>query len=681
MSPALDLEPAPPAAKARIRRHHGGPAAAAPAKPRRRLGPALALSAIHLAALMTLAWYVATFFPSEHVLAWTMAGCGVVAELVALIWRRMLVAQIMAVGLPLALLLVFQIPWSEGHLTWHAWICMGMASLVLIPSRATWLMWLVPSIGVELLFLALTAGGGEVHNASRVLIPLALCALAANAWFVALAGARATIRHRAPLGAALRWALIPAAVAALFGMGLGGHFSWAEYRPAPQVPGDEANVGAPGGQLLPSVGTSSSYINDKDTTVAARLAWEHPPADFSANNSYYLRALCFDTLYLDGDELKWRNRDGTPSEVPGTLPPGSFPAWVLRMPGGGDVVFRPDDGGAVELPDMVGDREGNLFRNGLGTIQRAYRVALDGGGAPPGANKARNDSVYTQLPREINAGWPWDRIESGTVWPQLPPTQAAVAVKAALIGRCTYSTDLPKPAAGPGGAFRTFLFGQESDRRGHCQFFATAEAVLLRRAHIPCRCVVGFCSHESDLQGVTFRALHAHAWIEVPDAQGNWQRIDPTPDSSHPQTPIDDPAIPLPQPPDIDPLHPPKPPMTDEDPGEILAQVDPHWWWWGGGAVAGLIVIVVVARALRRRRDPRRAVLERRADDLANLARALGITVSPATTVSHLAREVGKRTGIDLTPQLAAHLAARYGTGTVPPPWPLAELRAAARKK
>ena len=121
--------------------------------------------------------------------------------------------------------------------------------------------------------------------------------------------------------------------------------------------------------------------------------------------------------------------------------------------------------------------------------------------------------------------------------------------------------------------------------------------------------------------------------------------------------------------------------MTDEDPGEILAQVDPHWWWWGGGAVAGLIAIVVVARALRRRRDPRRAVLERRADDLANLARALGITVSPATTVSHLAREVGKRTGIDLTPQLAAHLAARYGTGTVPPPWPLAELRAAARKK
>jgi hypothetical protein len=131
----------------------------------------------------------------------------------------------------------------------------------------------------------------------------------------------------------------------------------------------------------------------------------------------------------------------------------------------------------------------------------------------------------------------------------------------------------------------------------------------------------------------------------------------------------------------LDPVHPPAPPRDELTVPDLIKQADPSWWGWVGGGVSSIIVIAVVVRLVRRRRDPRRAVLEKRADDLAAIARALGITVTPATTVSNLARDIGARTGIDLGPHLKAHLAARYGTGAVPPPWPLAELRAAMRRR
>jgi transglutaminase-like putative cysteine protease len=663
--------PVKPARRARREAPVAQPAPAG-AAPRVRIGAAVALSACHLAALAAVAWYVAAFFPSERVLVWTMAAAAVVAEAVAVLGRRQLAAQMVLAGLSVGLLFAFRVPWSEGHLTWHAWICLAMAGMVLIPSRATWMMWMVPSIGVELFFIGLTGGGGEVHAASRVLVPLALGCLAVNGWFSGLSGARTTVRHRAPWSAPLRWGLVPAALAAAIGVWMGGWVSYAEYRPAPRVMGDEDNAQKPGGQLLPNAGTSSMTINDHDDTVAARVAWEHPPANFSANDTYYLRAVCFDTLYLEGDELKWRTRDGTPQDVPGTIPADALPGYVLRNAGGSDVVFRPDDGGAVELTGMVGDREGNLFRNGFGEMQRVYRVALDGN-----RPQVRSDPGYLQLPREIGAGWPWDRIESGTVWPRLPPNQAALAVTAALANRCHYSVDLPAPASGPGGALRTFLFGKEVERRGHCQFFATAAAILLRRAQIPCRLVVGFASHESDPQGVVFRARDAHAWIEIPGVDGRWMRWDPTPPSPRPP---DDDQTPLEAPP---PMVIPKIQQqidADEHPVITAVATTMDGWWWAVGAACAALAALVVAVRWRRRGDPRRALLVRRADDLADLARSLGIAVSPATTVSALAQALGERTGVDLRAHLAAHLAARYGSGAVPPPWPVAELRAAARR-
>ena len=53
-------------------------------------------------------------------------------------------------------------------------------------------------------------------------------------------------------------------------------------------------------------------------------------------------------------------------------------------------------------------------------------------------------------------------------------------------------------------------------RRGHCEYFAGATALLLRRMGVPCRYVVGFAVHENGGGNEwILRGEHAHAWVEA----------------------------------------------------------------------------------------------------------------------------------------------------------------------
>ena len=72
-----------------------------------------------------------------------------------------------------------------------------------------------------------------------------------------------------------------------------------------------------------------------------------------------------------------------------------------------------------------------------------------------------------------------------------------------------------------------FLF---ENRQGHCEYFATATALLLRSVGIPTRYVVGYSIDEySALEGQYIaRARHAHSWTLV-HVNGNWEVLDTTP--------------------------------------------------------------------------------------------------------------------------------------------------------
>ncbi|MBN1671043.1 MAG: transglutaminase domain-containing protein [Kiritimatiellae bacterium] len=76
-------------------------------------------------------------------------------------------------------------------------------------------------------------------------------------------------------------------------------------------------------------------------------------------------------------------------------------------------------------------------------------------------------------------------------------------------------------------ALQQFL---EHDRRGHCEYFATATVLLLRQAGIPARYVTGYCVTEYDRrrQEYLIRGLHAHAWAQA-WLDGAWHYVDTTP--------------------------------------------------------------------------------------------------------------------------------------------------------
>ena len=95
---------------------------------------------------------------------------------------------------------------------------------------------------------------------------------------------------------------------------------------------------------------------------------------------------------------------------------------------------------------------------------------------------------------------------------------------------CDYSLEV--------GKFRTedpvaeFLFEK---RRGYCEYFASAAALLLRLQGVPCRYVTGFVVQEWNRKGGHFvvREADAHAWIEAYDPQEGWISADPTPEAEY----------------------------------------------------------------------------------------------------------------------------------------------------
>lgn len=113
----------------------------------------------------------------------------------------------------------------------------------------------------------------------------------------------------------------------------------------------------------------------------------------------------------------------------------------------------------------------------------------------------------------------------------------------------TYSLELPRrnPALDP---IEQYLF---ETRQGHCEYSATALALLLRSVGIESRLVVGFKGGEWNRLGRFYqvRQWHAHAWVEAylpPDQvpsemkrlYGNWEDgawlvLDPTPTSARAQ--------------------------------------------------------------------------------------------------------------------------------------------------
>jgi len=105
----------------------------------------------------------------------------------------------------------------------------------------------------------------------------------------------------------------------------------------------------------------------------------------------------------------------------------------------------------------------------------------------------------------------------------------AVALEQYLSTRFGYTLELARSL--PQDPLANFLFER---KQGHCEYFASSMAVMLRSLRIPSRIVTGFRGGEyNDLTGqYVVRASDAHSWVEAYFPGSGWISFDPTPAGS-----------------------------------------------------------------------------------------------------------------------------------------------------
>jgi len=105
----------------------------------------------------------------------------------------------------------------------------------------------------------------------------------------------------------------------------------------------------------------------------------------------------------------------------------------------------------------------------------------------------------------------------------------AIAIENYLKSHYGYTLQLPRSRVRD--PLANFLFER---KEGHCEYFASSMAVMLRALRIPSRVVTGFRSSEfNDLSGYyVVRARDAHAWVEAYFPGYGWITFDPTPGST-----------------------------------------------------------------------------------------------------------------------------------------------------
>lgn len=260
--------------------------------------------------------------------------------------------------------------------------------------------------------------------------------------------------------------------------------------------------------------------------------------EFQPRREPYWRGLALDSF--DGRQWSISDTDRTTltSLAPPTHrgPPKDEP-WQERV----DISLEPVDTRVIFLPDRTVGLYG-AFRSLAATStdgfeqgpqrQRVEYTAYRVDSVPPAerlraAPAARtHPTTALSLPEDLDP-----RI------PELAKTWAGGAAsdydRALLIaqGLSAFVYSLEMAASAYPDPLAAFLFDVEE---GHCEYFASAMAVLLRTVSVPTRLVNGFLGGEwNELGGyMLVRQLHAHSWVEVWFEGVGWVPFDPTPAST-----------------------------------------------------------------------------------------------------------------------------------------------------
>ena len=131
---------------------------------------------------------------------------------------------------------------------------------------------------------------------------------------------------------------------------------------------------------------------------------------------------------------------------------------------------------------------------------------------------------YLRLPQPVDPRLP--KLASTMSNRAMTLEEEALSIEYRLQRDFQYTLQMPTSA--PADPVAHFLFDR---RKGHCEYFASAMAVLLRLRGIPSRVVTGFQGNDEDpINGwLVIRASDAHSWVEAYLPDRGWVVFDPTP--------------------------------------------------------------------------------------------------------------------------------------------------------
>ena len=198
-----------------------------------------------------------------------------------------------------------------------------------------------------------------------------------------------------------------------------------------------------------------------------------------------------------------------------------------------DVVFASHKALAIssDLGFLQRDASGSLFSVRHDTQKVRYRAVSDITPPDPRLIPPRSPeipeairSTYLQLPhldRRIA------ELAREVTNAQGSPYQKALALERYLRSSYDYSLELKGSPNSP-DPLAMFLFDV---RRGHCEYFASAMAIMLRQIGIPARLVNGFRAGEYNRLADAFvvHQYNAHSWVEAYFPPYGWLEFDPTP--------------------------------------------------------------------------------------------------------------------------------------------------------
>jgi transglutaminase-like putative cysteine protease len=248
-----------------------------------------------------------------------------------------------------------------------------------------------------------------------------------------------------------------------------------------------------------------------------------------------------------------------------------FDGESWRSGSAGYRVYKPGPDGRVAVGSGASGKRGDVLEQEIITepldtdVLFSANVPLGFGSVPGGRVAAVNDSyslhdrvsyrIKYYAVSDIGAPSPGELRNDDSAYPdgmdaylKLPPLGSrvkelalditssersaydkALSIKRYLLTNYSYTRTLDRGS--PGYPIEDFLF---TGKEGHCEYFATAMAVLLREAGIPSRVVNGFIGGSPNEHGNFFlvRESDAHSWVEAYFPEHGWVTFDPTPEGT-----------------------------------------------------------------------------------------------------------------------------------------------------